>query len=127
MDEDDEVEFQASGDACGVCAALDGTNRASLAHPNCQCQIVPTEKECTHDFDVHEPVRDGPGKYDFKFGGELSVTCPDGSDAGSVSVVWDASGYDPEAGGWSDFAQPLIDAAIKELCDQCKDEPFRCC
>jgi hypothetical protein len=121
---DEDLVFQASGDACGICAALDGTNCSTLPHPNCQCQIVPAENECTYEFVPHEPVRRGPGRYDFRFGGELTVTCPDGSDAGGESVEWDASGYDPDAGGWSEFAQPLIDAAVKELCDQCpSDEP----
>ncbi|MDQ2974017.1 MAG: hypothetical protein M3R69_01245 [Acidobacteriota bacterium] len=118
---DEEYEFQATGDACGICAALDGTNYSSKPHPNCLCQIVPVEKECTYQLDEHGLTHYGTGKYNFTFGGGLTVFCPDGSEAGGESVEWDASGYDPE-GSWSDFANGLIDAAVAELCENCQAE-----
>ena len=120
MDEDIEYVFQAGGDACGICLALDGTNNTALPHPNCSCQIVSKEgeNECVYNLEAHNTVPHGDGKYDFTFGGDLTVTCPDGTEV-SQSIEWDASGYNPDAGGWTEFAQPLIDAAVEELCSQC--------
>src|ERR1051325_1182686 len=108
MDEEIEYIFQAGGEACAMCQALDGTNCASLPHPNCSCQIVGKqgEMECEYELDAHDPVRHGPGPYDFTFGGDLTVTCPDGTELG-MSVEWDASGYDPNT-SWEEFAEPLI-------------------
>lgn len=121
MDEDMEYVFQAGGDACGICLALDGTNNTAQPHPNCSCQIVnkEEEKECEYEIEWHPPVRHGEGKYDFTIGGELTVTCPDGTSVGQ-SVEWSASGYDPDA-GWNDFVESLIDGVVGELCSECKE------
>jgi hypothetical protein len=121
MDEDMEYVFQAGGDACGICLALDGSNNTAPPHPNCSCQIVSKEgeKECEYNLDWHDPVRHGDRPFDITIGGDLTVTCPDGTEV-SESIEWDVSGYDPD-GGWNDFVQPLIDNAVAELCGQCPE------
>lgn len=125
MDDEGEYEFQASGDSCEACQALDGTNCTTRPHENCRCQIVPATSQCTYELEAHAPVRHGAGRYDLFFGGELTVTCLDGTELG-MSVEWDASGYDEGAEDWEEFAQPLIDDAVAELCQQCPEaEPER--
>ena len=124
MAEEIEYEFQATGDACEVCQALDGTNVTTRPHPNCLCQIVPAEKECTYELAKHLKLR-GPGDYDFTWSGELTVFCPDGSEAGGMSLEFDASGFGPSGDGWIEHADSIIDDAVKELCGNCSppEEP----
>lgn len=118
-DEENEVEFVASGDACGICQALDGTNCATLPHQNCQCQIVPKSAQCPHDFNFQTTTY-GPGDHDYTISGELTVTCPDGSeigqsfeiDAGALPPVLDSDGLN-----WA--VEEALDAMWEELCDQC--------
>jgi len=120
-DEENDVEFVASGEACGICQALDGTNCATLPHENCLCQIVPKGKECTHDFDF-EITTYGPGNYDFKISGELTVTCPDGSEIGE-SLEIDAGTLPPilDSDGLNWAVEQAMEDAWGELCEQCPE------
>lgn len=104
--------FVASGDACGVCQALDGSDCMSQPHDSCRCQVEPYH--CETDIQFSEVVHTGPGEYDYAFGAEITVTCPDGSTVGmSVGVVMNEQNIDdPNLGGG-------IDAAADELCEQC--------
>src|SRR5262245_18555912 len=92
-----EFVFQASGEACAICQALDGTETASLPHENCLCQIVPVDDGCDRDFSFSSNHY-GPGPTDFTSGCEITVTCADGSSI-SESFEQDAAkfgGVSPE-------------------------------
>ena len=121
-EEEDDVEFQATGDACEICAALDGTPCATLPHPNCQCQIVPAKKHCTHDANLHT-YKYGSGSRYYRVAGEVTVTCPDGSEF-SESVDFDANDLpiSPDSSGVDTGLEDAVDAIYQELCDQCPDE-----
>jgi hypothetical protein len=116
--------FVAGGDACGACQSLDGTTAAAPAHDNCSCSNEPGDDDCTHEYTGGGSNHYGPGDYDAKWGTELTVTCPDGSDI-SESFEVDLAGFDPAGGGdVLDFIENAIDAEADELCKQCpKDEP----
>jgi hypothetical protein len=122
MNGDEGYVFYASGDACGICLALDGTNTAGLPHDSCQCQIEPGS-DCTHEYSGGSDHW-GPGDYDATFGAEITVTCADGSEIG-VSVPIDLSGFDPNSGGdILDYIEDAVDAEADALCEQCPPPPL---
>lgn len=124
----DDYVFQASGDACAICLALDGTNCSTLPHENCLCQIVPKGDECDHSGTEINLVHYGSGSRDFRVTGEFVVVCPDGSeigesrefDAGALPPVMDAQGLD-----WA--VERELDEIWAELCEQCQEPEFLCC
>jgi hypothetical protein len=123
---DEEYEFVANGDACGVCQALDGTTCSALPHEACMCQIVPKESGCQVKYNYSGHYY-GPSTYDGGASGEIEVECPDGSVIGeSFDVEFDSyrnSGLDV-----SDIAADAFEAEAEALCAQCKEpEPFLCC
>jgi hypothetical protein len=122
MNGDDEYVFHASGDACAVCLALDGTNTAGRPHDNCACQIE-ADPECTWEYSGSSSHY-GPGAYDGTFGAEITVHCADGSEIG-ISVPIDMGDFDPD--GPRDIFEFLDDAVAAEaeaLCEQCPEPPL---
>lgn len=129
--------FHASGDACPICAALDGQIVESpgyTPHDGCLCQTKPQESQGNCEWSVEHKgnARDGDGWADVIMGFEVTVVCPDGSSFGS-SGQFDAHAYSSQDIFEADeaFNQDLGDAVeelAKELCDQCPPEkPFLCC
>lgn len=123
--------FQASGEACPICAALDGTlvSAGFTAHDNCTCQTIPVDDDhggCERHVSGNT-FRHGSGPWDASFAAEVTVVCADGSEIG-MSTEIDLSGSDDS----NDFGIGIIDEAIdeiaNELCEQCPDpKPFLCC
>ena len=110
-----DYQFQASGDACGVCQSLDGSACYSQPHDSCRCEIVPAY-ECETEVEFGPLVHTGPGEYDWAFGAEVNVTCPDGTTVGmSVAVIMNEDNID-------DTGDTAIDAAADTLCEQCPSE-----
>lgn len=110
-----DYQFQASGDACGVCQSLDGSACFSQPHDSCKCEIVEAY-HCETNVQFTPVVHTGPGEYDYAFGAEVSVTCPDGSTLGmSVAVILNENNI-------YDSGDTEVDAAADELCDQCPSE-----
>ena len=123
---DEEYEFVASGDACGICQALDGTSCSELPHEGCMCQVVPKERDCETGvrFSGHYY---GPGTYDGGAAGEIVVRCPDGTEIGESFDV-DFGPYRNTGEATFDIANDAFEAEAEALCDQCRDpEPFLCC
>src|SRR5436190_4436586 len=109
--------FQASGDACGACQGLDGTEAAPPAHDNCQCQSVSEDDDCEYDYSGTS-THYGPGDFDATFGAEITVTCPDGTEIGE-SVPIDLSGYTGGPGSIYDYIEDQLDEIAEELCAGC--------
>ena len=126
---DIEYVFQPSGDACGACQALAGMPYTGPVHENCMCQAVPADDqpECEQSYEF-DTTRWGPGTYDGSVGGEITVTCPDGSTI-SESFEFDLSPY--AGGDGSDVLDLAVDAFEGEaeaLCSECPEpDPFLCC
>ena len=118
--------FQAGGDACGGCAALDGTiSDAPLGpqHENCHCQSVPVREE-DHDC----PTIEG-GDVDIETTGptltvstEVTLTCCDGSTRG-MSVVHDLGPMSLPIDDIIAALQDAIQSAADELMDEDCHEP----
>jgi hypothetical protein len=123
---DDQGVLVASGDACPACLALEGTDAQPPIHPNCLCQVVPRTSDCDVDYSF-SGYHYGPGEYDGGAGGEITVTCPDGS---TISESFEVA-FAPFAGSGADPMDIAVDGFEGEaegLCDQCpEEEPFRCC
>ena len=115
---DSGYRFQASGDACGVCQSLDGTDCPTLPHDNCQCQIAPPY-ECETKVENLTGTPTGPNRATLS--AEVTVTCADGSETG-MSVEIEVT-FDPEEIGPGDELSNAIDAVADELCAQCPDDP----
>ena len=126
MDDEAEYEFLASGDACGACQALDGTTCTQLPHENCMCQIVPKGSQCESDYQFSS-AHWGPGLFDGVVGGEITVTCPDGTTI-SESFEFNLSPHSGEGAGPMDLALDAFDGEAESLCSECPEEkPFLCC
>ena len=129
MAEHDHI-FQSSGDACPICAALDGTlvSAGFTAHDNCTCQTIPVDDAGGCERDVHgTTVRHGSGDFDASYAMEITVRCADGSEIGMSTEV-DLSG----ASEANDYGLDIVDEAIEEiadeLCGQCQEaKPWLCC
>jgi hypothetical protein len=63
----------------------------------------------------------GPGNLDGTFGGELTVTCPDGSEIGE-SWEHDMSGFRGTADELMPWLEDALEDEVKALCDQCPKE-----
>ena len=76
--------FIAGGDACGACAALDGTvsdGPLGPQHDNCQCQDVPVDAPDCPNMDVGDIqiLTNGPSTT---VSAEITVNCCDDSEIG---------------------------------------------
>lgn len=78
--------FVAGGDACGACAALDGTisdGGLGQQHDNCQCQDVPVDRDddcpTVEIENVSVQIRTGVSTT---VSGDITVRCCDGSEIG---------------------------------------------
>jgi hypothetical protein len=121
--DEDTYVFHASGDACGICVALDGTNTAGRPHDNCQCQIDADADDCSWDY-TGSTTHYGPGSYEGTFGAEITVRCADGSEIG-ISVPIDLGGFDPSGDAdVFDFLDAAVAAEAEALCDQCPEPPL---
>jgi hypothetical protein len=128
MSDTDHI-FQATGDSCPVCTALDGqiVPAGYTAHDNCQCQTIPKDEDsdCTYDFEHVGNTRDGSGSFDVVSHFEVEVTCPDGSSAGASSE-FDGHGY-TDLDTWADAFEDAAEDLAAELCESCPhEEPFLC-
>ena len=123
-----ETVFIASGDSCAMCTALDGTNCASLPHPGCMCQLIPVDDDpdCEIDYTFTKTHR-GSKEFDVRLGGEITVTCPDGTTIGE-SFEADLNDYADTAADEFEAVQQAFHDHGEELCEQCPPpEPFKCC
>jgi hypothetical protein len=111
--------FAASGDSCGICQGLNGTEAAPPAHDNCQCQSVDDNDDCEYDYSGSSSHY-GPGDYQAIFGAEISVTCADGTPIGE-SVEIDLGSYAGEPEGLLDYIEEQVQAIANELCAGCPD------
>jgi hypothetical protein len=127
---DNDHVFQASGEACPICSALDGTlvSAGFTAHDNCTCQTIPVDNDggCQHHF-AGTTVRHGSGPWDASYAVEITVVCADGTEMGMSTEV-DLGGSDES----NDFGIDIIDEAVEEianeLCEQCPEpKPWLCC
>ena len=122
----DQYVFVASGDACEICASLNGqvaTEPMELPHDNCQCQVIPlSDDDCpTYSFSASSR-RYGPGGESFAIEVEITVTCCDGSE---ISESKEIDMGNEAALGDSEF--DAIDAAVdyeaSALATQCPPDP----
>lgn len=136
---DEIYEFQASGEACPICAALDGQvveGPGYTPHDGCTCQTVLKGQQGDCEWDFTESGRSytgGQGWGDVIIGVAVEVTCPDGSVL-AVETQFDGTRYsdlpftDENFDAWNDEYEGVAEEAAQELCDQCQpEEPFRCC
>jgi hypothetical protein len=129
-DEEYEYVFQASGDACGICAALDGTDATPPAHDNCQCQTVMRKRKkspgsgkngSTYNYSGGSSSHYGSGNQDYTIGTEIEVECCDGSTIGE-SVPFDGHDLpDPWEDAWQVAYYEKLDEAAGELADGCPE------
>ncbi len=122
--------FQATGDSCPICTALDGLKVPAgyIPHDNCHCQTIPEaeDSDCTHSFNHVGNVRDGSGPFDVVSHFEVEVTCSDGSTVGASSQYDGHGSLDLD--DWADGFDAASEALAEELCDSCPvEEPFLCC
>ena len=66
--------FQASGDSCGICQSLNGTEASAPAHDNCQCQSTSDEDGCEYVFSGSS-THWGPEDNQGTFSAEITVSC----------------------------------------------------
>ncbi len=131
MAEPDHI-FHASGDACPICAALDGTlvSAGYTAHDNCTCQTIPADdgdSGCEHHFEHGTTTRRGSGPFDASYGVEITVVCADGSEI-SASVEIDLSGSSEANDFGIDIVEDAMQEAADEMCGQCAEpKPYLCC
>ena len=129
-------QFQAGGEACGVCSGMDGQiseGGMGLPHDGCMCQVVPvgTDDDCpTYDYQHAGTERYGPRGASARIYFEVTVTCCDGSEIGETLEI----DMGEEPGGRSldeEIAQwdSEIDGAAQELAEGCpeEDSDFNCC
>jgi len=125
----DEHIFVASGEACPICLALDGSEVPAgyTAHENCLCQTVPKSKDhqcksATENIDFQNTA-DGHVIAGF----EVTVLCPDGTTASASGEVE----VDPVTQNPIEELWDAVHALADDLCDSCQDEtdpePFLCC
>jgi len=126
---DDHI-FVASGDSCPICMALDGTivPEGYTAHDNCMCSTIPkdADQDCEHGVENIDFQTSPSGSVIASF--EVTVTCPDGSEAGaSGSVEVDPVTHNPIKELWD-----AVGDLASEICESCpeeeeEEEPFNCC
>jgi hypothetical protein len=121
--------FQASGDACPICTALDGSHVPAgyQPHENCMCQTIPDDANgCEWTFEHAGNDRYGYGEFDVISGIEVTVYCADGSQLGRSGEF--NGGGSAEWEDWYEGLQEAAEAIAEGLCDQCPEpEPFLCC
>jgi hypothetical protein len=114
--------FVAGGDACGACAALDGTiSNGGLGqqHENCQCQDVPVHDEDCPSVEVpsiHIETTGGTTTV----GGDVTVVCCDGSEIGE-SVEVDLGPVSLPIDETIDAFMDAFDSAAAELAGTCPE------
>jgi hypothetical protein len=125
-DGDTVYVFQANGDACDSCSAMDGQEASDLPHEGCNCQIVPKDgKEVTYMYSELISRRTGDGPKDYVFGTEIEVECCDGS---TVGASFEIDGHDlPDFAedGYMDAILEMLDAEASDLamqCPECEDD-----
>lgn len=111
--------FQASGDACGVCQSLDGTEAAGPPHDNCRCEVVDEADDCEFTYNASSDHY-GPDELEAILGAEVTVTCPDGSEIGE-SVPIDLIDYTGEPEGIFDWIEDQLSEIADELCAGCPE------
>ena len=124
----DEHIFVASGDACAICMALNGTPvpEGYTAHDNCMCSTIPKDedKDCEHDVDNIDFQNSATGSIIASF--EVTVTCPGGGEAGASGFVEaNPNTENPITELWD-----AVNELAEELCNSCpegEEPPFNCC
>lgn len=129
--------FHASGDACPICAALDGqvVEPGYKGHEGCLCQtrLQTQQGDCEwYFFESGRSYTGGQGWADVILGIAVEVTCPDGRTL-AVETQFNGTAYSADFSAesfdaWSDAYEATAEAAAQELCNQCAPEkPFLCC
>ena len=119
----DQYLFVASGDACGVCSALDGTTSdepMALPHDNCMCQVIPLgDGDCpSYETGDVTSTRHGPHGAAFTVSAEISVHCCDGSEIGESFEV-DMGDEDAYGDDVFQAIEERLDGEAQSLADQC--------
>jgi hypothetical protein len=126
--------FLASGDACPICASLDGQvvdGPGYTPHEGCMCQTVlqGQQGDCEWDYTESGRAYIGLGWADVIIGIAVEVRCPDGA-VFAAETQFDGSAFgadfsDESIDAWSDALEETAEALAQELCDQCLPvEPF---
>src|SRR5256885_7223495 len=120
----DQYIFVASGDACGICASLNGqvsSEPIGLPHDGCLCQVIPLgDGDCpTYEYSA-TTRRYGPHGDSFAVGLEVTVHCCDGSDISESTEI--------EMGNEATYGDDVIEAidaradyAATALASQCRE------
>lgn len=116
--------FVAGGEACGACAAMDGTiseGGIGQQHENCQCQDVPVDRndDCPK-VEVGTPSIQTSGATS-SVGVEVTVRCCDGTEIGE-SLEQDLGPSSPTniEDALAAFAE-FVEAAADELAVGCPE------
>ena len=132
---EERYRFVASGEACGICLGLDGTEQdepIALPHENCNCQVIKVGN-CTAEWDYESTTTrygNPSGQGDYTMGAEIWVTCSDGTVIGE-SIEFDGHSlpdeYDEADALWEALDAGL-EAAASELASGCTcEDEFLCC
>jgi len=128
-DEGDQPQymFQASGDACGLCSAMNGevfNDPPSLPHPNCQCQIIPlTADEGCPSYTVEggTSVRYGSGGRMAHHYAEVTVICCDGTEIGQTIEIDLGVTEERDVEEMVDQVAAAADQAAQEMASGCPE------
>lgn len=127
-------QFQAGGEACPICAGMDGQTSEEpmeLPHEGCLCQVVPLSAgdDCpSYEFQQVDTERYGPHGESARVYFEITVTCCDGSEIGETLVV--DLGVEPGGRSIDELVEQWdaeVDAAAQEMASGCAPDEFNCC
>lgn len=132
----DVTVFHADGDACPVCAALDGqaVTPGFRPHDGCLCQTVrqPQPGECHWDYQMIGNQRSGNGWADVVSTFHVVVVCPDGRRLATTGQfdghAYSADTSDDSFFQWMADVEAYVTGLAEQLCAQCAPPPpFLCC
>lgn len=117
--------FQAGGDACEVCAGLNGTVTDApmgQVHENCQCQSIPVKEQRSDcpKLEISDVTQElyGPGNRSVRISAEITVSCCDGSE-NSESVEIDLG--EADASSLDDVMAAIEPEALGLTPEDCGD------
>lgn len=116
--------FVAGGDACGACAALDGTlsdGGLGPQHDNCQCQDVPVDRDddCP-TIEIGDRFISTTGATT-TVSGDITVHCCNGTEIGE-SIEVDLGPMSLEVADALEAFSEAVEDAGAELAEACPEE-----